>query len=85
MARGGSDPVNIGNPQEVTLIDLAKRIIRLAASRSDIVFHALPEDDPKVRQPDIGRARATLGWEPRVDTDEGLRLTLEWFRQQVRG
>jgi dTDP-glucose 4,6-dehydratase len=85
MARGGSDPVNIGNPQEVTLIDLAKRIIRLAASRSEIVFHALPEDDPKVRQPDIGRARATLGWEPRVDTDEGLRLTLEWFRQQVRG
>jgi dTDP-glucose 4,6-dehydratase len=83
MERGGSAPVNIGNPQEVTLLDLAKRIIRLAGSRSEIVFRPLPEDDPKVRQPDIGRARATLGWEPRVDTDEGLRLTLEWFRQKV--
>jgi dTDP-glucose 4,6-dehydratase len=83
MERGSSDPVNIGNPQEITLLDLAKRIIRLAGSRSEIVFRPLPEDDPKVRQPDIGRARATLGWEPRVDTDEGLRLTLEWFRRQV--
>jgi dTDP-glucose 4,6-dehydratase len=83
MERGGSDPVNIGNPQEVTLLELAKRIIRLAGSRSEVVFRPLPEDDPKVRQPDIGRARASLGWEPRVDTDEGLRLTLEWFRQKV--
>jgi dTDP-glucose 4,6-dehydratase len=85
LERGGSDPVNIGNPQEVTLLDLAKRIIRLAGSRSEIVFRPLPEDDPKVRQPDIGRARALLGWEPRVDTDEGLKLTLEWFRHQVEG
>ncbi len=83
MERGGRDPVNIGNPQEITLLDLAKRIIRLAGSRSEIVFRPLPEDDPKVRQPDIGRARTSLGWEPRVDTDEGLRLTLEWFRQHV--
>jgi dTDP-glucose 4,6-dehydratase len=83
LERGGYDPVNIGNPQEVTLLDLAKRIIRLAGSRSEIVFRPLPEDDPKVRQPDIGRARALLGWEPRVDTDEGLKLTLEWFRSKV--
>ena len=83
MNRGNSSPVNIGNPQEMTLLDLAKRVIRLADSRSEIVFRPLPEDDPKVRQPDIGRARASLGWEPRVDTDQGLRLTLEWFRQQV--
>jgi dTDP-glucose 4,6-dehydratase len=83
MERGGPDPVNIGNPQEVTLLDLAKRIVRLAGARSEIVFRPLPEDDPKVRQPDIARARAQLGWEPRVDTDEGLRLTLEWFRRQV--
>ena len=83
MQRGDSQPVNVGNPQEVTLLDLAKRIIRLAGSRSEIVFRPLPEDDPKVRQPDITRARALLGWEPRVDTDEGLRRTLEWFRQQV--
>jgi dTDP-glucose 4,6-dehydratase len=83
MERGGSDPINIGNPQELTLLELAKRIIRLASSRSEIVFRPLPEDDPKVRQPDIGRARTRLGWEPRVDTDTGLKLTLEWFRQKV--
>jgi dTDP-glucose 4,6-dehydratase len=83
MERGGSDPINIGNPQELTLLELAKRIIRLARSRSEIVFRPLPEDDPKVRQPDIGRARTRLGWEPRVDTDEGLKLTLEWFREKV--
>jgi dTDP-glucose 4,6-dehydratase len=78
-----SDPVNIGNPQEMTLLELAKRIIRLAGSSSEIVFRALPEDDPKVRQPDITRARTALGWEPRIDVDEGLRLTLEWFRTKL--
>jgi dTDP-glucose 4,6-dehydratase len=83
LERGGHDPVNLGNPQEVTLLDLAKRIIRLAGSRSEIVFRPLPEDDPKVRQPDITRARTLLGWEPRVDTDQGLKLTLEWFRGRV--
>jgi dTDP-glucose 4,6-dehydratase len=83
MQRGDSQPVNLGNPQELTLLELAKRIIRLAGSRSEIVFRPLPEDDPKVRQPDIGRARARLGWEPRVDTDEGLKLTLEWFRERL--
>jgi dTDP-glucose 4,6-dehydratase len=83
MQRGGSDPVNIGNPQEMTLLELAKRILRLAGSRSEIVFRPLPEDDPKVRQPDIGRARTLLGWEPRVDTDEGLRLTIEFFRAKL--
>ena len=83
MQRGDSQPVNIGNPHEMTLLDLAKRIIRLADSRSEIVFRPLPVDDPKVRQPDISRARTVLGWQPRVDTDEGLRLTLEWFRERV--
>jgi dTDP-glucose 4,6-dehydratase len=83
MERGGSDPVNIGNPHEMTLLQLAERILRLAGSRSQIVFKPLPEDDPKVRQPDIGRARALLEWEPRVDTEEGLRLTLEWFRHKL--
>ena len=85
MQRGDSQPVNIGNPQEVTLLDLAKRIIRLSGSRSEIVFRPLPEDDPKVRQPDITRARTLLGWQPRVDTDEGLKLTLAWFRERVGG
>src|SRR5712664_174036 len=84
MQRGGNEPINMGNPQEMTLLELAKRIIRLAGSRSEIVFRPLPEDDPKVRQPDIGRARAQLGWEPRVDTDEGLKLTLDWFKEKLR-
>src|SRR6266550_1991537 len=73
-----NDPVNIGNPHEMTLLDLAKRIIQLTGARSEIVFRSLPVDDPKVRQPDIGRARALLGWEPQVDIDEGLRLTVDW-------
>ena len=85
MERGGNDPVNIGNPQEMTLLELAKRIIRLANSRSEIVFRPLPEDDPKVRQPDITRARSLLGWEPRVNIDEGLNLTLEYFRAKLAG
>jgi dTDP-glucose 4,6-dehydratase len=79
-----TDPVNIGNPQEMTLLELAQRILRLTGSQSEIVFRPLPEDDPKVRQPDITRARRLLGWEPRVDTNEGLRLTIEWFRGKVR-
>jgi dTDP-glucose 4,6-dehydratase len=85
MERGNSDPTNIGNPQEMTLLDLAKRILRLTGSRSEIVFRPLPVDDPKVRQPDITRARTLLQWEPRVDTDEGLRRTVEWFRTKVGG
>jgi dTDP-glucose 4,6-dehydratase len=80
-----NDPVNIGNPQEMTLLALAERVIALTGSRSQIIFRPLPEDDPKVRQPDIGRARAVLGWEPRVDTDEGLRHTLKWFRDKIHG
>ena len=83
MSSDVSDPVNIGNPQEMTLLELAKRILRLAGSTSSIAFRPLPEDDPKVRQPDITRARTLLSWEPRVDTDDGLRLTLEWFRAKL--
>jgi len=79
-----NDPVNIGNPQEMTLLELAKRIIRLTGSRSEIVFRPLPVDDPKVRQPDITQARSRLGWEPRVDTDEGLRRTVDWFRETLK-
>ena len=80
-----NDPVNLGNPQEMTLLELAKRILRLTGARSEIVFRPLPTDDPKVRQPEIGRARALLGWEPHVDVDEGLRLTIDWFRRRLRG
>jgi dTDP-glucose 4,6-dehydratase len=78
------DPVNIGNPHEVSLLDLAKRILKLTGSPSEIVYRPLPVDDPKVRQPDISRARAQLAWEPRVDVDEGLRLTIDWFRERLR-
>ena len=80
-----NDPVNIGKPQEMTLLALAERVIALTGSRSPIIFRPLPEDDPKVRQPDIGRARSLLGWEPRVDTDEGLAHTLAWFRDKIHG
>ena len=69
----------------MTLPELAKRIIRLTGSRSEIVFRPLPVDDPKVRQPDITRARTLLGWEPRVDTDEGLKLTVDWFQRRLKG
>jgi dTDP-glucose 4,6-dehydratase len=78
-----NEPVNLGNPQEMTLLELAKRILRITGSRSEIVFRPLPTDDPKVRQPDITRARTHLGWEPRWDTEEGLRLTIEWFRGKL--
>jgi dTDP-glucose 4,6-dehydratase len=74
------DPVNLGNPQEMTLLDLAKRILRLTGSASPIVFQPLPQDDPRVRQPDITRARTLLGWAPRVEVEEGLGKTIEWFR-----
>jgi dTDP-glucose 4,6-dehydratase len=78
------DPVNLGNPYEMTLLDLAKRILRLTGSQSRLVFQPLPTDDPRVRQPDITRARTLLGWEPRVDVDEGLGKTIEWFRAALR-
>jgi dTDP-glucose 4,6-dehydratase len=75
-----SDPVNIGNPGEFTVRQLAERVIELTGSTSEIVSRPLPEDDPKVRKPDITRARERLGWEPRVQLDEGLRRTIEFFR-----
>ncbi|HLC41546.1 MAG TPA: UDP-glucuronic acid decarboxylase family protein [Methylomirabilota bacterium] len=77
------DPVNLGNPHEMTLLDLAKRVIALTGSSSEIVFRPLPTDDPKVRQPDISRARQLLHWEPRVDVDDGLRRTIEWFQTKL--
>jgi len=70
-------PVNIGNPNEMTLLELAHTIKRMTESDSEIVFEGLPEDDPKVRQPDITRARTILGWEPQVALEEGLRRTLD--------
>jgi len=80
MHSPANDPVNIGNPREMTLLELAKLVIQAAGSTSEIVFRPLPVDDPKVRQPDIDRARRLLGWEPAVEIEEGLARTLEWYR-----
>ena len=77
------DPVNIGNPAEMTLLDLAHRIVEVAGSSSKLVHRPLPVDDPKVRQPDIGRARDLLKWEPHVDLDEGLQVTMADFRTRL--
>ncbi len=75
------DPVNIGNPGEMTVEEMARLILDVTESGSQIVYRPLPEDDPKVRQPDISRAKDVLGWEPKVPIQEGLRLTVEWFKQ----
>ena len=83
MMSDTSDPVNIGNPQELTILDLAKKVIAATGSRSRIIEKPLPEDDPKVRQPDITRARKLLGWEPKVSLDEGLVPTIAYFRAKL--
>ena len=77
------DPVNIGNPHEVTIEEIAQIIIRLLGSRSRVVYRPLPVDDPKQRKPDITRARTLLGWEPKVGLEEGLLSTVDYFRQKV--
>ncbi len=78
------DPVNIGNPHEMTIEEIARHIIRISGSSSQIVYRPLPEDDPKVRKPDITRARTLLGWEPKVPLEEGLLKTLDYFRSKVQ-
>ena len=76
-------PVNIGNPQEWTVLECARAVLRITGSSSSIVFRPLPQDDPMQRQPDITKARTLLGWEPKIDLEAGLRLSLEYFRSQV--
>jgi len=71
------EPVNIGNPDELTLLEMAKLVVELTESRSEVVFEALPVDDPKIRQPDISRARDLLGWEPEISVRDGLAKTIE--------
>ena len=77
------DPVNIGNPHELTIEQIARTIIRMTGSSSRIVYRDLPVDDPKVRQPDITRARTLLGWEPKVDLERGLEQTIAYFRKKL--
>ncbi len=77
-------PINLGNPEEVTILELAEAIIRSTGSSSSIVFAPLPEDDPQRRQPDITAARSKLGWEPRVDLEEGLARTLPYFQSALQ-
>jgi dTDP-glucose 4,6-dehydratase len=80
-----NDPINIGNPQEMTIEQIARLIIDMTGSNSRIIYKALPTDDPKVRQPDIARARTRLGWEPTVPLEEGLSRTIQYFRAKVMG
>ena len=83
--RGTPEPTNIGNPGEFTVRQLADHVLALTESRSEVVHRPLPEDDPRVRQPDISRAKLLLGWEPRVPLDEGLGRTIEYFRKVLNG
>jgi dTDP-glucose 4,6-dehydratase len=78
-----NDPVNIGNPHELTIKDIAETIIRMTGSSSRLVYQPLPTDDPKVRKPDITRARTLLGWEPKVSLEDGLTRTIEYFRTKI--
>jgi dTDP-glucose 4,6-dehydratase len=77
------DPVNLGNPRELTVLEIAKLILELTSSSSQITYHPLPADDPKVRRPDISRARALLKWEPQVELEDALRRTVEYFRKVI--
>ncbi len=85
MMSSVSDPVNIGNPTEMTMLEFARAIIQLTGSKSKVTFRPLPQDDPKQRRPDITRARRLLKWEPKVGLDEGLKRTVEFFSDRILG
>jgi dTDP-glucose 4,6-dehydratase len=85
LESGEHFPVNIGNPHEMTVLQFAKKILELTASESEIAYRPLPQDDPQVRQPDITKARKLLNWEPKVDLDEGLMKTIDYFRARLEG
>jgi dTDP-glucose 4,6-dehydratase len=76
-------PINIGNPREMTIIEFANRILEITGAKSPLVTKPLPVDDPKVRQPDISRARKLLGWEPKVDFESGIRETILYFKEKL--
>ncbi len=79
MRSAAMEPVNIGNPHEMTILEFAQAIRRVTGARSQVAFKPLPADDPKQRRPDITRARALLGWRPLVDFEQGIRATINWF------
>jgi dTDP-glucose 4,6-dehydratase len=85
LESGEHFPVNIGNPHEMTVLQFAKKILELTASKSEIAYRPLPQDDPQVRQPDITKARTLLKWEPKVDLVEGLKKTIDYFRARLEG
>lgn len=80
MEASYTNPVNIGNPTELTILEFAKLILRLTGSRSEIIYKPLPQDDPKTRRPDNSRAKEVLGWEPQVPVEEGMQKTIEWYQ-----
>ena len=84
LAKDFAEPVNLGNPNEVSILDFAKEILSLSASKCQLVFQPLPQDDPKVRRPDITRARTLLDWEPKVDRHDGMKQTMDYFRGTLR-
>jgi dTDP-glucose 4,6-dehydratase len=77
------EPVNLGNPREMTIKQFADEIIRITGTKSAIEYKPLPIDDPRVRQPDIARAKDVLAWEPRVDFEEGIKTTMEYFKESL--
>ena len=79
------EPVNLGNPEEISILDFAKEIVRLTGSKSKLIFRPLPQNDPKVRQPDISKAKRVLEWEPKVSRQEGLRRTVAYFEKKLLG
>lgn len=79
-----TDPVNIGNPEEITIEDFAKEVVAITGSKSKIIYTELPEDDPKVRQPDITKANTILKWEPKISRHEGLKMTLNYFKNKLK-
>ncbi len=78
------EPVNIGNPNEFTILECAQKVIAVSGSASNIQYEPLPQDDPKQRRPDISKARRLLGWDPRIDLESGLKLSLDYFRKAVQ-
>jgi dTDP-glucose 4,6-dehydratase len=80
-----NEPINLGNPEEISILELARKIVKVTGSESRIIYRSLPKDDPKVRRPDISRACNLLRWKPKIILDEGLKKTIEWFKKLERG